>query len=89
MPGGFVARKSLYPLKRDEIVRAISALTKERHRTPSVREISRRTNISVATLHSYLERLHEEGLIEWRAKRHRSMRLTPEGQRLAETDVPF
>jgi Mn-dependent DtxR family transcriptional regulator len=84
-----MGRRSQYPVKRQEVVRAIFSLTQELHRTPSVREIAGRTGVSLATLHSYLENLAEEGLIEWRPKRHRSLRLTPKGQELATTDVPF
>lgn len=84
-----MGRRSQYPVKRDEIVSAIAALTEERHRNPSVREIAERTGLSVATLHSYLQRLADDGLIEWRSKRHRSIRLTPDGQRLVSTSVPF
>lgn len=84
-----MGRKSLYEARRVDVLVAISALFKENYRTPSVREISERTGISVATLHSYLERLAEEELILWRQKRHRSLQLTPEGQRIADAPVPF
>lgn len=82
-------RKSRYPAKRGEIIEAITALTLEYHRTPSVRELSERIDVPVATLHSYLERLSNEGLIRWEAKRHRSLKLTPEGERIASTQAPF
>lgn len=84
-----MGRQSQYPVKRDEIVTAISTILGESHRNPTMREIATRTNLSVATLHAYLGKLSDEGLIEWRTKRHRSIRLTPEGQRRANTTVPF
>ena len=84
-----MGRQSRYPDKREEVVSAVAALIEERHRNPTVREISDRTQISVATLHSYLQNLADEGLVMWRPKRHRSISLTPEGQRVATTRIPF
>jgi len=84
-----VGRRSQYPEKREEIVRAISGLLAANHRTPSVREVADEVDLSIATLHSYLGKLNEEGLIEWRTRRHRSIMLTREGEALAATGVPF
>lgn len=84
-----MARRSNYPAKRDEILRAVAAHLQHKGKTPTVRELAERTNLSVGTLHSYMERLAEEGLIEWRPRQHRSIRLTQEGTRIATTQVPF
>jgi Mn-dependent DtxR family transcriptional regulator len=41
--------------------------------------------VGVATTHSYLELLHEEGMIEWIPRQHRSIRCTQKGiQRLSQ-----
>lgn len=70
-----MARASLYEFKRDGILQAIESLTGATGRSPSMREIAEISDVSVATLHSYLGRMREEGLIEWSPRSHRSLRV--------------
>jgi Mn-dependent DtxR family transcriptional regulator len=54
-----------------------------------VRWIADELDVGLATAHSYLELLHEEGMIEWRPRVHRSIRITPLGsQELRRLALP-
>lgn len=68
-------RQSLYMFKRDGILDAIDTLTVAGGKAPSIREIADVADVSIATLHSYLQRMKEEGLISWTERHHRSLRL--------------
>lgn len=70
-------RQSLYPFKRDGILDAVSALTAAKGKAPSIREIAEVADVSLATLHSYLERMRDEGVITWTERHHRSLKVTP------------
>jgi len=74
-----MARASLYAAHRDQVLRCIDTSVKSHARPPSVRELAEECGVGVATMHSYLQKLAEEGVVEWRQGRHRSLRLTPEG----------
>lgn len=69
-------RQSLYLFKRDGILDAIRTITNATGQSPSVREIAEVADVSVATLHAYLQRMREEGVITWTEKHHRSLQLT-------------
>lgn len=71
-----MGRLSLYEFKRDGIVEAIARLSAD-GRSPSLREIANVADVSVATLHSYLRKMADEGLVEWNPKSHRSLRIRP------------
>lgn len=70
-----MARQSLYEYKRDGILEAIQSLTSARGRAPSLREIADVADVSVATLHSYLRRMQEEGVVTWESRHHRSLKV--------------
>jgi hypothetical protein len=70
-----MGRQSQYKTKRDDVLAAIKKLTAEQGRSPSLREVSGETGVSIATLHSYMAKLKEEGAIEWQEKSHRSIRI--------------
>jgi DNA-binding transcriptional MocR family regulator len=90
-----MGRQSQYDEKRDVIIAAITELTQTRGgKGPAVREISAKTGISVSSLHSYLNRLKAEGVIEAHERSHRSIKLTgqapavvPQGQAPAPVPV--
>lgn len=71
-----MGRQSLYQYKRDGIVEAIERLSAD-GRSPSLREIADVADVSVATLHSYLKAMRDEGIVEWHEKSHRSLRIKP------------
>lgn len=73
-----MARASRYEDKRDEILGLINAAAAQHSKPPTVRDLAERLDVGVATVHSYLTKLAEEGMIEWRAGKHRSLRLTPQ-----------
>lgn len=70
-----MARASLYEFKRDGILEAIVSITSATGRAPSMREVADVADVSVATLHSYLQQMRQEGLVEWRERSHRSLRV--------------
>ena len=75
-----MARQSLYLLRRDSILEAVEKLSAATGRSPSLREVSDVTDVSVASLHSYLHKMRVEGVIEWEPKSHRSLRIVPMSQ---------
>lgn len=79
-----MARPSLYELNRDVVVIAIASLSRSSGKPPTLREVSERTGISVSTLHSYVNRMHDEGLVTWQPRSHRSVRLTAQGMELVD-----
>lgn len=84
-----MARKSNYMANKMLVLQSIHGLTLRRRKAPTVREVSEDTEISITTLHSYLQRLSQEGLVQWRPKRHRSLQLTKSGQNMVQVDLPF
>lgn len=69
-------RQSLYLFKRDGIIDAVQTLTDATGKPPSLREIASVADVSVATLHSYLKKMRQEGVIEWNERHHRSLKVT-------------
>lgn len=80
-----MARASKYDESKRYMLRRILG-SQGQSAAPSVREFAQELDIGVATVHSYLSKLAEEGLIEWEQGRHRSLRLTPTGA--ASIDAP-
>lgn len=72
----------MYWLNRDTVISAIADLSREHGKPPTLREVSEVTDISVSTLHSYVNRMHDEGWVAWQPRSHRSIRLTPQALEL-------
>lgn len=83
-----MGRQSQYKIKRDLVIAAINTLTTRNGRSPSLREISAETGVSIATLHSYMGKLQAEGAIEWQEKSHRSIRLKQPGVPVVSSPSP-
>jgi DNA-binding transcriptional regulator YhcF (GntR family) len=67
-------RQSLYQYKRDGILDAIQTLSSANGgKAPSIREIAEVADVSIATLHSYLTKMKDEGVISWTERHHRSL----------------
>jgi DNA-binding IclR family transcriptional regulator len=78
-----MARPSMYHLNRESVLVAVAGLAK--HGTPpTLRELSDVTGLPISTLHSYVNRMHDEGLITWHPRSHRSIRITSAGQALVQ-----
>lgn len=75
-------RESRYDASRHKVLQVIQAKMLSHGQPPSVRELAEAADVGVATMHDYLVKLNEEGLIEWQRGRHRSLRCTPAGSRL-------
>lgn len=77
-----MARASKYDGSKPVVLRRIHRAETAQAMPPSVREFADMLGVGVATAHSYLSKMAEEGLIEWEPNRHRSLRLTPKAFRL-------
>lgn len=78
-----MARVSKYKDNSDEVLSLIAESAFRHGKAPTVRALADHAEVGVATMHSYLIKLAEEGMIEWQPKHHRSLRATPQGiQRL-------
>lgn len=73
-----MGRRSLYEIRKDSVLYAVKRLTDERGSPPSLRDVAEVTGISVSTLHNYLPKMQEEGLVTWQPYSHRTIRLTSE-----------
>ena len=76
-----MARASQYADNREKILLSVHEAAQKHSKPPSVRDLADSLGVGVATMHSYLKQLAEEGMIEWRQGRHRTLHLTPEGSR--------
>lgn len=74
-----MARASKYEDKKEEIIALIGEAMARHSKPPAVRDLADQTGVGVATMHSYLRKLAEEGLVEWQPNRHRSLKCTPQG----------
>ena len=84
-----MARASKYEGKRDEVLALIGGAALRHSKPPTVRLLAEEAGVGVATMHSYLTKLAQEGLVEWRPGKHRSLALTPQGsQRLSSPGAP-
>lgn len=75
-------RESHFTARKVEVLDLIHVASIRHARPPSVRELAEHFNVSSATMHSWLTRLSNEGLVEWQQGRHRSLRCTQEASRL-------
>ena len=83
-----MARASKYEDVKGDVLDKIGAAAISHGKPPSVRDLAAAFEVSVSTMHSYLSKLAEEGKVEWRSGRHRSLRLTPEGFQASSLQVP-
>lgn len=74
-----MARASKYEEKKHQILALIQDASTRHSRPPTVRLLAEEAGVGVATMHSYLAKLGAEGMVEWRPRHHRSLRLTPRG----------
>ena len=82
-----MARTSKFDDNKNEILGIIEAAVQRHSKAPTVRELADTFAVAPATMHSWLSKLAEEGLIAWAPGRHRSLRLTPEAvQQLSSQD---
>ena len=72
-----MARVSKYGEHRDQLIGMIAKAAESHARPPSVRQLAAEVGVGVATMHSYLERLSDEGVVEWSPGKHRSLKLSP------------
>jgi len=80
-----MARVSKYADTKDEVLALIGEASARHSKPPTVRDLAEETGVGVATMHSYLQKLAKEGLVEWTPGRHRSLRLTDSGGGLRVT----
>lgn len=74
-----MARVSQYGDKREELLSMIAEAMIAHGKAPSIRDLATRLNVGVGTIHSYLVKLAEEGVIEWKQGKHRSLKVTQKG----------
>lgn len=72
-----MGRISRYEDHRATILALVAENVAAHSRPPTVRTLAETCGVGVATAHSYLGQLAEEGMVEWAPKSHRSLRLTP------------
>jgi DNA-binding IclR family transcriptional regulator len=83
-----MARASKYEASKVEVLGLIREAHARHSKPPTVRDLAAQSGVGVATMHSYLQKLAEEGLVDWDRNRHRSLRLTREGiQQLSSPDA--
>lgn len=84
-----MARVSRYADNKDQVLTLIAETARKHAKPPSVRDLAEDTQVGVATMHAYLTRLAEEGLITWQSNKHRSLKCTAEGfQKLSSLGWP-
>ncbi len=76
---GRAGRASRFGEKRVEVLGEIVGAVRHHSKVPTVRELADRFDVSPGTMHSWLTKLSESGLIEWTPRSHRSLRCTPDG----------
>jgi Mn-dependent DtxR family transcriptional regulator len=74
-----MARASKYGDKREELLALIAEPVTTHGKAPTIRDLASRLEVGVGTIHAYLQRLAEEGVIEWKPGKHRSLKVTPKG----------
>ena len=85
-----MGRKSHYPQHRTEALRIIERSWATRVTAPTVRELAEEIGVGVATMHLYLGRMYEEGLIEWLpgSRRSKTLRVSSLGRQLLSSLAP-
>lgn len=74
-----MARASHYDEDKAKVLDLVHSAAVAHGRPPSVRDLAEQLGVGVATMHSYLRKLSDEGLVEWAPGRHRSLRVTSSG----------
>lgn len=82
-----MARASHYAELKVAVLNEVSDRAGRHAKAPTVRELASVFGTSPATMHSWLTRLGEEGLVEWTPGRHRSLRCTPTATQLLSSQV--
>lgn len=77
-----MGRRSLYDIRKDSVLVAVKRLSDSKGSPPSLRDVAEVTGISVSTLHNYLPKMADEGLVTWQPRSHRTIRLTQEGLKI-------
>lgn len=72
-------RISKYAEHRGDVLATIRDAQLRHGVPPSVRDLAGKFDVGVATMHAYLQRLAEEGMVEWSRGKHRSLRCTQMG----------
>lgn len=83
-----MARTSRYEDVKVDVLTKLHMVEQRHGQPPSVRDLATSFGVSVSTMHSYLKRLAEEGLVQWTRGRHRSLRLTLLGIQQSSQPVP-
>jgi DNA-binding transcriptional regulator YhcF (GntR family) len=81
-----MARASRYEDVKQEILDEIAAVDAAHGKPPSVRDLAGRFEVSVSTMHSFLKKMLEEGMVEWKPGRHRTLR--PAIQQITRVSSP-
>lgn len=76
-----MARASKYGENRAPLLAMINEAHRRHGKAPTVRELADWCEVGVATMHSYLQKLAEEEMIQWQPGKHRSLQCTPAGIR--------
>lgn len=76
-----MVRASKFEDTREKILVVLNEAHAAHGKPPSVRDLADQFDVGVATMHSYLQKLAKEGMVEWRPGRHRSLHLTQQAIR--------
>lgn len=82
-----MARASKYAEHRMAVLAMVEQCHKRHGKAPTVRDLADWCDVGVATMHSYLQKLAEEEMIQWQPGRHRSLQCTPAGIRELSVSV--
>ena len=76
-------RASRYEDNREGILKEIQKAQDRHGQPPTIRDLAATFEVGVATMHAHLQKLSDEGMIEWRKGKHRSLKCTPAGSLVA------
>lgn len=77
-----MARATNYQDDKEWVVKLIHDAQVAHSRPPTVRALATELGVGVATMHSYLRKMADEGLVDWKSGHHRSLRVTDRGMTL-------
>lgn len=85
-----MGRKSHYHEHRAEALRLIEHSWQTKVTAPTVRDLAAEVDVGLATMHLYLGRMYEEGLIEWQpgSRRAKTLRVSSSGRQLLSLLAP-
>jgi len=75
-----MGRRNQFDTYKNIVVLTVKHIEQNYGHGATIQEIADAANISVASAHKYVKRLHTEGTLEWRPRAHRSIRLAPQKQ---------